>query len=252
METSDSISIITSSSSSDSSSDSTPATISNSHLNSTPGEANESNERTAKPSEIFHAREPVFQNDSTDPNKKFTVIPDEMFLAGELIFGNNSFDPNKQSEIMSYYVYSVMNVLAWKVREIQDTLTALNHDWDIWEFTQGIDRALDMPNLMPLVYNSDGTLSLIRRPLVKIMRPCLKSFTEIRAYLRERDGSRTYMPSYFRPWGKPPDVVVSWWRVETGRVDAREMWTLSEQDLCKKLDELTENGLETEGPEETG
>lgn len=103
--------------------------------------------------------------------------------------------------------------------------------FDMRRFMKSVDFAVRKTLMLPIVNNADGTIAIVRPPLVNAVRGQLMSFLELAHFITShRDPFRL-----LRPWRQPADAVVSWWRANLPQVPVDALWTRSDRDLIVLL-----------------
>lgn len=104
-------------------------------------------------------------------------------------------------------------------------------DFDMHRFVRATGRAFRATHILPLVQNPDGSVAIIRPPLVKAVQGQLMSYLDLLRFM-------TSCPDPFarlRPWRQPADAVVAWWRTNLPDQPVDALWSVTDRALMEML-----------------
>lgn len=155
-----------------------------------------------------------------------------MHRAGEMLFDPGIQDHADQVELMAFYIRAMLKRVCRHANGMRDLLTALGgyHQNTFW---WTLDLLIWSSTALPVVQNSDGTLSILRPPLVKAFRRYIIRCSELVGRVARRHGDPTLFR--IRPWSIPPDVLVVWWQQNKPGLHLDEAWALPDDELTAIL-----------------
>lgn len=140
------------------------------------------------------------------------------------LFSTEVEDAAVQQHTMAYITAKITQDLMEGLAILNGALDSLN-SLDPLRFEVGINIVISTAAILPLVLNFDGTLSMVRRPLVPLLRRHIIPFSVvIRIVAREGQAG---LVRRFRPWSQYPDVL----RDYVGAINPDVVWGMGDGEL---------------------
>lgn len=149
--------------------------------------------------------------------------------SSEALFSTEIGDTTIQRHIMAYVTAKVVQDVVKVLAELDGLLGSVARSNPL-RFEMGMNLLIPTASILPLVLNADDTLSMVRRPLVPLLRHHILPFSDV-VRIVANDG-QIGLIGRFRPWSRRPDALGEY----IGGLGLDAVWKMTEE----KLEELFE------------
>lgn len=148
----------------------------------------------------------------------------DLAKATKALFSVEIKDAQMQQRIMAYITTKVVQDLVEGLDLVTQSLQRMD-SLNLWRLEVGANVMLSMATILPLVRNRDNTISMIRWPLVPLLRRHLIPFSEVVRLVAAK--GQAGLVSNFRPWSRCPDHLHAY----LGAVSPEAVWGMADDEL---------------------